>query len=436
MLVHSHEYPPVRGGAGVYSAQLVAALNKIGCKVWLLTREGEQPELGFGGCVGVSRFGNSAPVRVGWRLWWLAVRQRIDIVILADPGSVEEFAVLPPPFLPYALVVHGTEVWQAFHPEHRVLNGVGRARLTRLFKRASVLVHSSDAGRRCLEECKVDLPRSLRKVYPAVDRSGLHKPTIEDLERLKRLYGISGGPVVVCVARLGVDKGQDVLLRAVPGLLEHFPDLRVILGGDGEKRQELESLALRLGIDSSVVFAGEVSEQDKVELLELSTVFVMASRCRDRFEGFGIVYVEAALCCRASIGGKEGGVPEAILDGVTGLLVDADDPMDVADAIHRFLANEQMARALGENAFRRAMEKFSPEKMAESMGEVVRDLAEDEVGMLRFILGAIGWSVRLSVLTGERGIGAAQRMLRGVWSFFSDKAGSNALDDGGSRRTD
>jgi phosphatidylinositol alpha-1,6-mannosyltransferase len=160
------------------------------------------------------------------------------------------------------------------------------------------------------------------------------------------------GPTLVTVSRLDNDyKGHDVVLRALARVLVVIPDARWLVIGSGPKREPLERLAEKLGVAKAVTFLGGVDDTTRDAVLAEGQVFVMPSRVppnRCGGEGFGIVYLEASAHGLAVIAGDRGGSVDAVRHGRTGILVDAEDPAAVADAIVALLGDPARCRRLGE----------------------------------------------------------------------------------------
>ena len=135
-----------------------------------------------------------------------------------------------------------------------------------------------------------------------------------------------------------------------------------MIAGQGPLAPELSRLADRLGVGSAVRMVGAVDEPTKAALLAACRAFVMVSREQRRpalFEGFGIGYIEAALAGRPALGGASGGVPDAVVDGETGLLVDPLSVPAVTAAALRLLDEPGLADALGARAQVRARRDFT-----------------------------------------------------------------------------
>jgi phosphatidylinositol alpha-1,6-mannosyltransferase len=156
-------------------------------------------------------------------------------------------------------------------------------------------------------------------------------------------------PLVVCVSRLVKRKGQDVLIAGMPTIRRRAPGARLLIVGGGSYRDSLERMAVSAE-PGSVLFSGEVSDDELPSYYAAGDVFAMP--CRTRLgglevEGWGNVFLEAAACGRPVVAGNSGGAPEAVDDGVTGLVVDGTHPGAVAEAVGGLLADPDRANAMG-----------------------------------------------------------------------------------------
>ena len=145
-------------------------------------------------------------------------------------------------------------------------------------------------------------------------------------------------------------------------MIGRYPNLRYVLVGYGPYREDLERAASELGIASHVLFAGKVPHEELLDYFAVSDVFVMPSHVNEAqcdVEGFGIVFLEANACGKPVVGGRSGGIPDAIVEGETGLLVDPLSPQAVADALGRLLDDPALARRLGEQGRTRALQDFA-----------------------------------------------------------------------------
>jgi phosphatidylinositol alpha-1,6-mannosyltransferase len=179
-----------------------------------------------------------------------------------------------------------------------------------------------------------------------------------DPETARRTYGLDGGPWLLTVARLDFHKGIDTVIRALPAIRAAFPTVRYAVAGVGSRQRALEQLVTSCGLGGAVRLLGFVPETDLPALYNAADLFVLASRRYDLLvEGFGIACVEASASGLPVIASRSGGLPEAVREGETGLLVEPDDPAAVASAAIRLLGDRSLAARLGA-AGRAAVEAY------------------------------------------------------------------------------
>ncbi len=221
---------------------------------------------------------------------------------------------------------------------------------------ASVVAISADVRAKLLaagvRADRVSLVRS--SVEPP---TGLPGPAGRAAARVR--HGIGDEIAVGIVAMLERRKGHDVLFRALAALGMEARRIRCIVCGDGSERASLEELARTLGIADRVRFLGE--QPQVADVLAALDVFVLPSRA----EGLGVAVLEAMAMALPVVGSAVGGIPEAVVDGQTGLLVPPDDPSALGAAIDSLASDPDRARALGAAGRERVLAEFSMERMAE-----------------------------------------------------------------------
>ena len=189
--------------------------------------------------------------------------------------------------------------------------------------------------------------------------------------------------VLLTVGGLVARKGQDMVIRALPRLRQSIPDVTYLIVGDGPYRAQLEALAMSVGVRDHVVFAGMVSAEDLPDVYALSDVYVMPSREQLEscdVEGFGLVFLEANACGKAVVGGRSGGIPDAVEDGVSGLLVDPHDPEDIANALRRILSDGDMALRLGEQGRLRVVREFEWKRIGDQVQGILDSIQRERPG--------------------------------------------------------
>jgi glycosyltransferase involved in cell wall biosynthesis len=177
---------------------------------------------------------------------------------------------------------------------------------------------------------------------------------------------VGPGLLLGCVGWLLPEKGQELLIRAMPEVLARHPRCGLVLAGDGPSRRGLERLAATLGIGASVQFAGLVDNVDQV--YRSLNVFVFPSLA----EPLGSSLLAAMSYGLPCVALATGAVPEVITDGENGLLADSPDPSAFANAILLLLDAPHLAARLASAARQTIEERFSVERMARETLDVYR----------------------------------------------------------------
>lgn len=183
---------------------------------------------------------------------------------------------------------------------------------------------------------------------------------------------------IVCVARLVRAKGQYELLQAFYGIHMLHPDTRLVLVGEGPEKDGLQRKAIELGIRDRVDFLGSLQHQDVARIVGEATVGVLASKASSAGarEAFGIFSIEAASCGVPVIVSNSGGLPETLIPGKTGLLVDEGDVSSLTQALLEVLGSPEYAKALGAEGRRMALEKFDLGKQTAQLEMIYDEVLE------------------------------------------------------------
>lgn len=170
------------------------------------------------------------------------------------------------------------------------------------------------------------------------------------------------------VAKLWDGKGQEIILRILPGLLREIPSLKVVFVGEGELESGLKKLAGELKVEDNVIFTGFRSD-----IAELTSIFDIAC-LPSLWEGMGRSVLEAMACGKPVVASRVGGIVDLVEDGVTGFLVPPADAKALAGAIIKLLKDKQLREKMGQEARRIIDEKFSARTMARRIQDVYEEL--------------------------------------------------------------
>ncbi len=261
--------------------------------------------------------------------------------------------------LPYGIIVHGTELLLLDAKMRR--SRFKRWTARQLLGQCAVVVANSrwTAGfaRTVLESLGCAALAADVRVVPLGTTPSRFRPGL-DPSAVRRKYGLAGGPWLLTVSRLDWHKGIDTVIKALPAVCAAYPTARYAVAGVGSPRPHFERYVAELGLGDAVRFLGPVPDEELPALYNAADLYVGASRRFDLLaEGFGISLVEASACGLAVVGGRSGGVPDAVREGETGILVDPDDPAAVAEGIKLLLADEELRKRMGA-AGRRAVESY------------------------------------------------------------------------------
>jgi phosphatidylinositol alpha-1,6-mannosyltransferase len=207
-------------------------------------------------------------------------------------------------------------------------------------------------------------------VRPGVDAERF-RPDMPGSENLRRELAPRGQIICLTVGRLQRRKGHDLVIEALAALGPAAATLRYIVVGDGEERGRLESLVRAHGLQSTVLFKGAVAADDLPRYYSAADIFVHPNRVDGSdFEGFGIVFLEAAACGLPAIAGRNGGVAEAVVDGVTGLLVSGTEVSELQRSMTTLIDDRDLRRTMGRAGRARVEREFGWNRAAERISAV------------------------------------------------------------------
>ena len=261
-------------------------------------------------------------------------------------------------------LTHGHEVWWAKVPPFNLaMRAIGNS-----------VDHLTYLGAYTKSQISKPLSKKARAamvhIAPGID---IEKFRPVDASDLRATLGLTDSEVIVCVGRLVPRKGQDQLIKAMPEILKSNPKAHLLLVGTGSYKDQLQKLIAENNLEKSVTFTGRVQYEDLTKYICVGDIFAMPSRSRLaglEVEGLGIVYLEASACGLPVLGGDSGGAPDAVLEGVTGIVVNGRDTNAVAAGVIKLLNSDR--KAMGEAGRKWAVDTWSWDIWANKFIELVR----------------------------------------------------------------
>ncbi len=360
LLIATIEFPPQRGGVANYLAGLAGALP---CdKVAVLAPK----------AVGVEQSDNARPYKIyrknlisrlpfiwpRWlplffHLWRTARREKVEAIFAGQVLPVGTAAYLLNKIfvLRYFISCHGMDILTAAgSPRKKKL-------MNKIFEQASGIIANSEFTKK--ELIKIGIPENkITIIYPCPgEEEGIGQ---EKVEEIRKKLGLADKKIILTVGRLVARKGHDRLIEAIPQILARVPNVIYVIIGDGPERERLQAISSKLQIENNILFTGEISEAKKTAFYQLCDVFAMIPRqIGQDVEGFGTVYLEANHFGKPVIAGRSGGVAEAVLNGVTGLVVDPENTDQVVEAVIKLLIDKELANKFGEQGKTRIEKEFN-----------------------------------------------------------------------------
>ncbi|MEO8635346.1 MAG: glycosyltransferase family 4 protein [Gemmatimonadales bacterium] len=382
-LLLAHDFPPVPGGI----AQLLGAVAHHAGKGQMIVSTGLEPysTMWDAGCA--SRI-ERVPVRTS-RLktpLGLARWSRAALRLARESGAGFCWAgnLKPAGYvahwlhlrdrLPYGLIVYGLDVLQleAQVRRSRPKRFAARAILGGASGTIAISQWTADRFRALAESLELPEVAARVEVVPLGTDPRRFRPDI-DASAARKRFGLEGKPWLLTVSRLVPHKGIDTVISALPML----PEVRYAVGGVGPDRRRLEQLADQLGVRDRVRFLGSVPEAQLPGLYRAATLYAGLSReANGQVEGFGLSLVEAQASGIPVIASTSGGIPDAVMDGRTGVLIQPDDPTAAAVTMIGLLSDPGRRAAMGRSGRARVEQYLNWERVA---GDLAR-LSEEWKG--------------------------------------------------------
>lgn len=376
IIVFSEDFPPTSGGIAQWAAGVAKSIHQMGHHLRVVTRFISDNHAGYS-----SKW--KFPVHFMKGNHWKKLRSwycytsiknlyhegfHPDLIIATTWNFARGITNLTKKKgTKLILIVHGLEVT-------RKMSLIKRKWLSKTLMKCDLVIAVSNFTRsQILEKYELDLKNIF--VFPnGVDISIFNSRM--DSSPLKKTYQLSNEKIILTLARVVERKGHDQVIKALPKVLKKFPNLKYIISGDWNTDYYLKLLKLikELNLENVVIFTGYVSPDEIQQFYNLCDVYIMPSREIEETgdtEGFGITYLEANACQKPVIGGNSGGVSDAVVDGVTGFLVNPMDTDEIAEKLILLLSDPQLSHQLGKQGRERIEKSYTWDRISENILEKI-----------------------------------------------------------------
>ena len=244
-----------------------------------------------------------------------------------------------------------------------VLNSYYRTCEKLTFKASRYIIAPSFTYKTMLTKMGVDAARITVVPY-GVDLKRFNPA--EKGEAFKKRFNYGEAKVILTVGRLNYQKGFQYLLKAMPIVLRHIPDVKLVIVGDGELLTYLRNLSYSLGLSNNVIFTGSLPQSRISDAYASADVFVLPSI----FESLGISLLEAQAMGKPVVGTRVGGLPEALSEDKSGILVEPKKPSNLAEAIVTLLRDQNLAKSMGQYGRKFVENRYDLEKSIDRIVEL------------------------------------------------------------------
>ncbi|BAY66035.1 putative glycosyl transferase [Calothrix brevissima NIES-22] len=374
------DFKPMRGGVAEYTFQLAEKLNEKGILEQVLTSNIQNDSY---------LFKVSAPQDFSWikpfqnkgllkrkfysllyicqlrwlelqQIWfWLRHRQQTFVIVnwTISPISKRWISLLQFFHVQYAIILHGKDIIVASKDDFHWFADISA--------KAKLLIFNSQATATLFKTLQSSIKTPHYILYPGIDVNYLQETTLYPIEDLEQIFhsNLRGKIVISSICRLVKRKGIDLAIKSLEPIIKKNQDIIYIIMGDGEEFPSLKSLISSLKLDKQVLLVGEFDDREKFSLLNISSIFIMPNQYQNGndFEGFGISFLEAAYFENVVIGGRNGGVTEAIKDGHSGFLIDTDSENSVEtlrEVINILIENPKQMTQMANLGYQYVIENF------------------------------------------------------------------------------
>jgi len=349
-------YYPSKGGIQTYTKKITENLIKLGNNVTTFAIASN----------GVTNLTTSTWLKLynnNEKIAWFHLCKKYDDIFVSSwfPAGILGIFIKRLQHIPLFIAAHGNEIlYPKKYPFMRYL-------MRCCFKHADKIFAVSNYTKQLLVKEHINAEKII--VVPNGTNPIRFNPDVNYDEIIKEKQ-LLDKKIIFSVSRLVERKNFGIVIESLIEILKEIPNAVYVIGGKGPMQAQWAQLALELGVEDRVIFVGYISDEDLPKFYAMSDVFVLPSIGLEEkadVEGFGIAFLEANASSVPVVGGRSGGVEDAIVDGKTGFLVNPTDKKEIQAAIINILKHPKLAQSMGTYGRKRVVEQLSWNKVTKKI---------------------------------------------------------------------
>ena len=363
----SSEFPPGPGGIGTHAYQIARFLHNQGLIVTVLSPQDHVND------ESIEKYNCDQPFEIvrlePKKVRILSIIHKLnkiiatinqfhpDLIIASGVRAAQIIGLLSVVFhVPWIAVGHGSE----FGHKRSLKTFFTRF----VFNKANAIISVGKYTQKAMENIGIKNPVNTI-IHNGADQNQFFRLTSQEIDQFRKDNYVQKKFVLLTVGSVTDRKGQEVVIRALPKMLERNPNIVYWMAGLPQELDKLTQLAEELNVRQSLKFWGTVSNDDLVKLYNTCDLFVMTSRqlADGDFEGFGIAVIEAALCGRTAVVSGDSGLEEAVHNGITGCVIPQNDPEELAKIVFQLASDNLILEEFSQNAYNNALNNQTWDKV-------------------------------------------------------------------------
>ncbi len=350
-------YPSI-GGIEALMTGMAESMSAIGEDVLVLADGKDDLDKGKNYNYSIKRFHGWKPLRRLLKARYLekvCTERNVKLIYADSWKSIEHINKKNKKVL---VLAHGTEIPKQYWTLMIDTLRFKKKRIINSYKDVYKIIANSNYTKDLMQASLKINHDKIKIIHPGID---VYSEFISNNEK-KYVQDIIGNrqPVITTLARVEKRKGHIFIINAINEIKNKYPDLIYLIAGKGPHLENIKKYVKKLNLENHVKFLGWITEPEKSLILKNSDIFAMTPVViGESVEGFGMAFIDAAFNGIATIGSDSGGIKDAILDGQTGIVCEANNQSNITFNLNKLLENKKLRDKYGLYGKKIAIERYS-----------------------------------------------------------------------------